>query len=89
MGDVVKAFTYFSIISNDYPYDQICKTHHILVPNSHVPDFDCLGDNSGRELNTIVREFIDKSYDAVLINTPRNMTIPEHAHWHLLTFERL
>jgi len=86
---IVKEFDYWVIVENDYPYDAITDTHHMLVPRDVYTSFEDVSDAAAEELDAVVREYINENYDATMENTMQNRTVPTHIHLHLLTFTRV
>lgn len=81
-ASALQTFKYWKIMKNDFPYDLIAKTHHMILPIRHVKELD-LTEEERLELLDIKANFI-KSYDCILESTLKTKTIPEHHHLHLL-----
>ena len=82
----VKKFTYWAIIKNDFPYDLIAYTHHLLIPKRKFADFEDMNKKEFKELMDI-RSEIRLKYDCILENLPRNRSVHAHFHFHLLVLK--
>ena len=78
----LETFTHWKIRQNDFPYDLVAHTHHMLVPLRHVHE---------QELTESERtEFFELKYTALqlyellLESTEREKSIPQHHHVHLI-----
>ncbi|MEJ0054035.1 MAG: hypothetical protein WDN10_04950 [bacterium] len=78
-----KEFTYWKVVENDFPYGQIAKTHHMLVPLRHTTE-DGLTDSELAEQKLIKRGFVNEGYDWIIEATHKNRSIPSHFHLHLI-----
>jgi hypothetical protein len=84
------AFTYWSIVKNDFPYDLIAERHDLLVSKR------CFGEESGmseQERDELVRIKNDilpgrDEYDIILENFPKGRSVPTHYHLHLIKCRR-
>jgi len=79
----IKDFQFWRLVENSFPYDQIAKTHHMLVPVRHVPE-DGLTVDELAELKMIKGVFINAAYDWIIEATYKNKSIPDHFHLHLI-----
>ncbi|MBX4192088.1 hypothetical protein KW798_01230 [Candidatus Parcubacteria bacterium] len=79
----LKEFTYWKIIPNDFPYDKVAKTHHMLIPKRHSDEKN-LTKEENEELWKIKPEYINDQYDYILEATSKHKSIPAHFHLHLL-----
>ncbi len=85
----IKEFKYWLIIENEFPYDAIAELHHMLVPKRSVAfDWDLLSREELEEYNFIRKEYLPELYELIWENLPKNRTIPEHFHVHLLRLKR-
>lgn len=80
--EVVKTFTHWKIIVNDFPYDQIAQTHHMIIPIAHVTEED-IPPEAWQEFKDIKRDYI-QLYDIIIESTSRMKSIPQHYHLHLI-----
>jgi len=79
----VKSFGFWKIIENNFPYDQIAKTHHMLLPVRHASEKE-LRTGEWEELNMIKESFLNAEYDWIIESTHENKSIPWHFHLHLI-----
>lgn len=86
---VVKEFTHFFIVANEYPYDAVAEVHHLLAPKRHIDDQDDLDVDELHEYGETVVPYLEENYDFIGQNTPHNQTVPQHLHLHLLTWRRV
>jgi hypothetical protein len=80
-------FTEWRIIENDYPYDKIAKIHHLLIPKRQVDRPLMLNEYEVAEYMGILEHVIPKTYDAILLNMPKQQSIKGWMHYHLLTYK--
>lgn len=78
----LKAYTYWKIIENQYPYDQIATMHDMVVLLRHAPEGE-LTEEENREYKKI-KESLHEWYDIILENTRKQKSIPGHHHLHVL-----
>jgi len=80
-----KMFTFWKIMPNDFPYDNIAKKHDMLVPLRHVTDAELTTD----ELTEFshIKASLQNEYDYFLEGTTRNKSIPKHFHLHLIVLK--
>ncbi len=79
----LKAFSFWKILKNEFPYDAIASIHHILTPLRHATE-DELTDEERAEFKALKKEVLD-GYDFIMENGTHSKTIPEHFHLHLVT----
>lgn len=82
----VKEFTHWVIIKNDFPYDLLTTTHHLLIPKRTCADFEQMNKKEFAEFIKIRKE-IANDYDCIMENFPRNRSVHTHVHFHLLEFK--
>ena len=75
-------FTHWKIISNNFPYDLIAKTHHMIVPRRHTKELE-LSESEMEEFRTIKYTDLQK-YDILVEATKNTKSIPAHFHLHLI-----
>lgn len=78
---VLKEYTYWWIIPNDFPYDTVAEVHHLLCPKSETP-----GAHTKQELH-IILESIKYEYDCHLTNFSHAQSHPRHQHIHLIRWK--
>jgi hypothetical protein len=79
----IKTFTYWKVIPNDFPYDLVAKTHHMLIPFQHVAEKN-LSEDEWKEFQLIKGEYLQQ-YDYIIEATEKQKSIPQHFHLHLIT----
>lgn len=84
----LNTFTYWKIIPNDFPYDKIAQTHHMLVPLRHVTEDD-LTDEEKKELRDLKLSYLNEHYQYALEAMHKNKSIPGHFHIHLIVVKEL
>jgi hypothetical protein len=78
----IKEFTYWKIISNDYPYDQIAKIHNMVVPLRHVTEKDLTREE--RDEFEGFKDQLHVGYTYIMEATHHQKSIPGHYHLHLV-----
>lgn len=79
---VIMDFKDWQVIKNDFPYDFIFKTHHLLIPTERYRRFTDLPRLTQRRYHVILAALEDK-YDTYFVNMPKNRTVLVHWHCHL------
>lgn len=79
----LKEFEHWKIVLNDFPYDRIAKTHHMLIPYRHVQEGG-LNEEEFKELRKIKETYVNTEYDWIMEPVPKGKTIPSHFHLHLI-----
>jgi diadenosine tetraphosphate (Ap4A) HIT family hydrolase len=89
MRDVVREYTHFVVMKNDFPYTRVARDSHMLSPRRHVASIYDLTSDELAELHTIITaiETGDGDYDQIIKSTFKNMSIPSHVHLHLIRFK--
>lgn len=83
---LVKKFTNFVMIENDFPYDEVAETCHILFPIRHIKNNE-LTEVEYQELCEIKNTYMkDQKYDYLLEGVSK-LSIPGHVHYHALTLK--
>lgn len=86
---VVKEFRYWNIIENEFPYDAVATTTHMIATKREVPfDWSLLNEEEKIEFEKIKKEYIAEHYDAIWENLPKGQTISKHFHLNLLVLKR-
>ena len=76
----IKEFEFWRLLPNEYPYDRIVKTHHLISLRRHA-DENALTVAEYSELYRIKHD-LRNDYDILLENTLKRKTIREHFHIH-------
>ena len=76
-------FTYWKIVTNEFPYDYIASRHDMILPLRHVTEQELTEDELA-ELKEIKDTYIDTEYGFILQGTHRTMSLPSHFHLHLI-----
>lgn len=80
----LKAFKYWKVIKNNFPYDRIAKEHNMIVPLRHITE-DSLNRNELKEIKDIKNGYIkDHNYNYIIEATLHTKTQPEHFHLHII-----
>jgi diadenosine tetraphosphate (Ap4A) HIT family hydrolase len=82
----VKAFTYWRVVKNRFPYDKIAGVHDMLVPKRHITEKD-INQDEWHELANIKEEFIHPNYQFMIEATHKTKSIPAHFHLHLIVLK--
>jgi hypothetical protein len=86
LKEPVETFKYWKIVANDFPYDLIAREHNMLLPMRHIAE-DGLSSDELRELIDIKMNHLDPKYDYVIEAAPKNKSIPDHFHLHLIVMK--
>jgi len=78
-----KDFGFWKVVENSFPYDQIAKIHHLLLPLRHVTGKELRAEEL-EELSMIRDSFVNAGYDWVIEPTEKNKSLPDHFHLHLI-----
>jgi hypothetical protein len=78
----IKEFKHWIIIDNEYPWDLIAKTNHMIVPKRHVT-YNKLNQAEKKEFDLIKATYVEK-YELIVEATHRQKSIPDHFHVHLI-----
>ena len=82
----LQEFTHWRIIPNNFPYDLVAKTHHMIVPKEHLAQGE-ISTEAWLELDEIKKGPINDSYDFILEATLHQRSIPSHFHLHLVVIK--
>lgn len=86
---LVKEFDHWIIIENLFPYDAIAETSHMIITKRKVPfDWRLLTEEEEKEIDLLKETYINDNYDVVWENLPKDQTVTEHFHLHLLVLKR-
>ncbi len=78
----LEVFVYWKVVNNDFPYDRIAQTHHMILPLRHVKE-EGLTQEERDELFAIKCDQLQE-YDYIQEGTQKTLSIPEHFHLHLI-----
>jgi diadenosine tetraphosphate (Ap4A) HIT family hydrolase len=85
---IIREFTYWLIIENRFPYDNMTSVNHMLIPKRTINDLSEASDielNEHQDIRKILIE--DAFYDAIVENLPRSKSVKQHAHLHLVRWK--
>jgi hypothetical protein len=86
---LIKEFKHWVIIKNEFPYDAIAKTSHMLSTKREVAfDWNLLNEEEIKEFNELKNNYIKENYEVLWENLPKGQTQPGHFHLHLLVLKR-
>ena len=80
---VLQSFAYWNIVPNEYPYDLLASTHHMIQTKRHSTA-DELTAEELHELHQIKRGYINDHYDLITESVTHTSSIPAHHHLHLI-----
>jgi len=85
----IKEFTHWVIVDNQFPYDAVATTTHMLATKRKVAfDWQLLTEDERSEFEQIKKEYLSEHYDAIWENLPKGQTVPGHFHLNLLILKR-
>jgi diadenosine tetraphosphate (Ap4A) HIT family hydrolase len=79
---VIIEFNLWKIINNEFPYDKIASTHHMIIPKRHT-NGDDLTEEELNELTTLKAGYLNEQYHMLAEALPKRKTMPSHFHLHL------
>lgn len=82
----LQSFRYWKILENNFPYDKIASTHHMIVPLRHIQESE-LTNEELKEFSEIKLNVLNQSYDYTLEASTKNKSIPAHYHLHLVVLK--
>jgi diadenosine tetraphosphate (Ap4A) HIT family hydrolase len=82
--EAITDFHFWKIVTNDFPYDFIADTHHILVSKQHVKESE-ITQEEWTEYYSIKSEYLQQNYEFFIETQQVKQGIPEHFHIHLIT----
>lgn len=86
---LIKEFKHWVIINNEFPYDAIATTSHMISTKRVVPfDWNLLNEEEIKEFNELKNTYIKENYEVLWENLPKGQTQPGHFHLHLLIQKR-
>ncbi len=78
-------FTHWRIVENEFPYDRIAKTHHMLISKRHITETE-MNQDERTELQNIKLNYVHTKYNSIIEMTLLKKTIPGHFHLHMIMF---
>lgn len=85
---IVREYTHWYIIKNNFPYDAVATRHDMLVPKRV---FGSLSDATAverAEYEEIISALEDeKMYDCIIVNFSKERSVHKHFHTHLIVWE--
>ena len=79
-------YTHWRVIPNDFPYDRLAITHHLLIPKRCCNDNELTADEHA-ELINLRDTVLNDSYDSMVVNMPKFTSIKQHFHYHLIVLK--
>lgn len=81
---------FWFIVNNEFPYDKVATTHHLLVPFRVFQDDWEMTHAEREELMGLKRSFAgSKEYDAMQENIAHRRSVPRHYHLHLIKYKNI
>lgn len=88
-GQIIKEFNYWFIMVNDFPYDAVAETNHMVVTKRHVAfDWKLLNQEEEKEFQILRDTYLKDNYDVIYENLPSGQTQPGWFHLNLLKLKR-
>ncbi len=85
----IKEFNHWVIIDNQFPYDAVATTTHMLATKREIPfSWELLTSEEREEFEQIKKDYLTKNYDAIWENLPKGQTMPGHFHLNLIILKR-
>lgn len=86
---LVKEFKYWVIVENEFPYDAVATTSHMISTKREISlDWKMLNKEEKNEFEEIKNTYLVEHYDAIWENLPKGQTVPGHFHLHLIVLKR-
>lgn len=79
----LKEFKLWRIVENQFPYDKIASTHHMILPARHVTE-EGLSEGELAEYKEVKKEYLHRKYEFLIEATFLTKSVPGHFHIHLL-----
>ena len=76
-------YTFWRIITNDFPYDRIAITHHMLIPKRCCDDNELTADEHA-ELINLRDTVLNDTYERMIVTMSMKTSIKQHFHYHLI-----
>ena len=87
--DAIEEWGYWKIVPDQFPYDRISKTHHLLVPKRIFASSKDMTAEERKEYESILETYAKENYDVYIKKLSDNKTVPGHYHLHLLTLKKV
>jgi len=86
---IVREYSHWLIIENNFPYDAVAEISHLLIPKRHFNFKETMELEEAQQLKSI-EEMADaeQNYDCILKNFSVGQSQPQHAHYHLIKWIR-
>lgn len=76
---------YWKLIKNDFPHDLIHSDHDLLIPLRVFSSLKEMNLQEATELYHLLSSELANNYDTIKINYPRQQTVLNHFHIHLVS----
>lgn len=87
---VIKEYTHWYIIKNNFPYDNVAEVHDMLVPKRIFKDLTGASPEELTEYNQIMKELhAEGYYDSFQNNFEKDRSVLRHLHIHLLVWKQI
>lgn len=83
MSPSIKEFKEWRIVENNFPYDLVASTHHMILPKRHVDEFGLTASEQA-EYEEIKESYVQPTYEFIIEPVRRQRSIPAHMHLHLI-----
>lgn len=85
---IVRAFEYWIIIENKFPYDLVLSTNHMLVPKRIFGYLSEATDAELAEYDTIIKTLDQEGvYESMMENFTKGRSVRRHVHIHLMVWK--
>lgn len=84
--DSLMEWKYWRLIPNEFPHSLIAKEHDLLIPIRVFPTLEEATMEEIVELMYILFNDLVNNYDSVKLNFPRQQTVRNHLHFHLMVY---
>jgi hypothetical protein len=85
--DVIREFEHWVIMKNKFPYDRYFSKSDMLVSRRHAAE-DAITDKERDEYHYIRTHMLGDEYDTVMNHLPKQKSLPNHYHVHLIQIKR-
>lgn len=90
VDSVIREFEHWYIIENNFPYDRITNTHHILAPKRVFGRFEDATQIEQDDYRSILKTLeCEQFYDSLQINFSKDRSVCAHYHVHLIVWKRI
>jgi hypothetical protein len=84
----IKAWKYWRLIPNAFPYDTAFRRHNLLIPVRQFASRDKMLFTEWQELQMILRDYVELHYDLMIDNMVSKRSVAHHYHIHLANYHR-